>query len=132
MCLGEEGPVFMWTRYEEGVLKNLLELYPDLAVPLSRIIDRLYDLHPVVKENYYHPKMLGSWSIKAVMPTINPEMDYAKLEGIKEGAGASDGFIEAIQPGVSLARKAELDEQLRRYCRFDTEAMVEIVRYFAR
>ncbi len=131
-CLGEEGPVFMWTRYEEGVLKNLLELYPDLAVPLSRIIDRLYDLHPVVKENYYHPKMLGSWSIKAVMPTINPEMDYAKLEGIKEGAGASDGFIEAIQPGVSLARKAELDEQLRRYCRFDTEAMVEIVRYFAR
>ena len=96
------------------------------------IIDRLYDLHPVVKENYYHPKMLGSWSIKAVMPTINTEMDYAKLEGIKEGTGASDGFIEAIQRDVSPERKAELDEQLRRYCRFDTEAMVEIVRFFTR
>jgi len=131
-CLGDEGPVFMWTRYEEGVLRNLLELYPDLAVSLKRIIDRLYDLHPVVKENYYHPRMLGSWSIKAVMPTINPEMDYAKLEGIKEGTGASDGFIEAIQPDISAERKAELYEQLRRYCRFDTEAMVEIVRYFTR
>ncbi len=131
-CLGEEGPVLEWTRYEEGVLRNLIELYPDLAVPLSMIIDRLYDLHPVVKENYYHPKMLGSWSIKAVMPTINPEMDYAKLEGIKEGTGASDGFIEAIQRDVSPERKAELDEQLRRYCRFDTEAMVEIVRFFTR
>jgi hypothetical protein len=33
---------------------------------------------------------------------------------------------------VSPERKAELDEQLRRYCRFDTEAMVEIVRFFTR
>jgi hypothetical protein len=131
-CLGEDGPVLMWTRYEEGVLRNLSELNPDLKVPLSRIIDRLYDLHPVVKENYYHPKMLGSWSIKAVMPTINPEMDYAKLEGIREGTGASDGFIEAIQADISPARKAELDEQLRRYCRFDTEAMVQIVKFFTR
>ena len=131
-CLGDAGPVFEWTRYEEGVLRNLIELYPDLAIPLSRIIDRLYDLHPVVKENYYHPDMLGSWSIKAVMPTINPAMDYAKLEGIKEGTAASDGFIEAIQPDVGPERKAELDEQLRRYCRFDTEAMVEIVRFFTR
>jgi hypothetical protein len=129
-CLGAEGPVLMWTRYEEGVLNNLIELFPDLRAPLSRIIDRLYDLHPVVKENYYHPKMLGSWSIKAVMPTIDPDMDYAKLEGIREGTAASDGFIEAIQPGVSPERKAELDAQLRRYCRFDTEAMVEIVRFF--
>jgi hypothetical protein len=131
-CLGDEGPVFQWTRYEEGVLRNLIELYPDLAIPLSRIIDRLYDLHLVVKENYYHPNMLGSWSIKAVMPTINSAMDYAKLEGIKEGTAASDGFIEAIQPDVGPERKAELDEQLRRYCRFDTEAMVEIVRFFTR
>ena len=131
-CLGEEGPVFMWTRYEEGVLKNLAELCPDLAAPVSKIIDRLFDLHPVVKENYYHPEMLGSWSIKAVMPTINPDMDYAKLEGINEGTAASDGFIEAIRADVSPDRKAELDRQLRRYCRFDTEAMVEIVRFLTR
>ncbi len=131
-CLGDEGPVLMWTRYEEGVLRNLADLDPDLADPVSKIIDRLFDLHPVVKENYYHPDMLGSWSIKAVMPTINPGMDYAKLEGIREGTAASDGFIEAIQPHVSPGRKAELDRQLRRYCRFDTEAMVEIVRFLTR
>ena len=131
-CLGEEGPVLMWTRYEESVINNLIELYPDLKAQLSKIIDRLYDLHPVVKENYYHPKMLGSWSIKAVMPTINADMDYEKLEGIREGTAASDGFIEAIQTETSPERKAELDEQLRRYCRFDTEAMVEIVKFFTR
>jgi hypothetical protein len=76
--------------------------------------------------------MLGSWSIKAVLPTIAPDMDYARLEGIKEGTAASDGFIEAISLTTSNERKAELEEQLLRYCRFDTEAMVEIVRFFCR
>ena len=128
--LGDSGPVLMYTNYEEQVLKSLRDLFPDLDKPLEAIIDRLYDLHPVVKENYYHPHMLGSWSIKAVMPTIRPEMDYARLEGIKEGTGASEGFIEAINPDTSPERKAELEEQLLRYCKFDTEAMVEIVRYF--
>ena len=129
-CLGNAGPVLMWTRYEEGVIRNLIDMFPELAEPLQEIIDRLYDMHPVVKQNFYHPKMMGSWSIKAVMPAVNPDMDYAQLEGIKEGTGASDGFLEAIAPETMPERKAELDEQLRRYCRFDTEAMVEIVRYF--
>ena len=74
--------------------------------------------------------MLGSWSIKAVLPTINAEMDYKKLEGIREGTAASNGFLEAIGPETDMLRKLELEDQLRRYCRFDTEAMAEIVRFF--
>jgi hypothetical protein len=131
-CLGDSGPVLMYTSYEKGVLEDLIDLFPDLAEPLNAIIDRLFDLFPVVKANYYHPKMLGSWSIKSVMPTMAPAMDYARLEGVREGTAASDGFIEAIDPGTSPERKAELKEQLLRYCRFDTEAMVEIVRFFCR
>ena len=41
-----------------------------------------------------------------------------------------DSFIEAIQPDAPPGRIAELDAQLRRYCRFDTEAMVEILKFF--
>jgi len=128
-CLGDSGPVLMYTDYEERMIETLIDLLPDLEEPLQKIIDRLFDLHPIVKANYYHPKMLGSWSIKAVLPTIAPHMDYEKLEGIKEGTGASDGFIEAIRPEILTERKAELEEQLLRYCRFDTEAMTEIVRF---
>ena len=129
-CLGDSGPVLMYTTYEQTVIKGLIDMFPDLEEPLQNIVRRLYDLHPVVKANYYHPDMLGSWSIKAVMPTINPDMDYAKLEGIKEGTAASDGFLEAINPETDMVRKLELEEQLLRYCKFDTEAMVEIVRFF--
>jgi hypothetical protein len=129
-CLGDSGPVLMYTSYEKGVITRLIELFPDLNDSLSNIISRLIDLHPIVKTHYYHPKMLGSWSIKAVLPCIAPHMDYAKLDGIKEGTAASDGYLEAINPETAAARKAELEEQLLRYCRFDTEAMVEIVRFF--
>ena len=131
-CLGDTGPVLMYTNYEEQVIRGLADMFPDLAAALRNIIDRLFDLHPVVKDNYYHPDMLGSWSIKAVLPTINPAMDYKKLDGIREGTAASSGFLEAIDPGTDMFRKLELEEQLRRYCRFDTEAMVEIVRFFSR
>jgi len=128
--LGESGPVLMYTNYEKTVIEGLIDLYPDLANPLQKIIERLFDLFPVVRENYYHPKMLGSWSIKAVLPAIAPHMNYANLEGIHEGNAASDGFLEAIDPDTTPERKAELEEQLLRYCKFDTEAMVEIVRFF--
>jgi hypothetical protein len=57
-------------------------------------------------------------------------MDYGLLEGINEGGAASDGYLEAIHPDTAPERKAELEEQLLRYCRFDTEAMVKIVKYF--
>ena len=133
-CLGATGPIFMYTTYERTVIQGMAEMFPDLAEVLENIINRLYDLHPIVKDNYYHPKMLGSWSIKAVLPCIAPQMNYSELEGINEGMGASDGFVEAIGIGPegppTMVRKLELEDQLLRYCKFDTEAMVEIVRFF--
>jgi len=129
-CLGEGGPVLMYTSYEKGVITRLIEMFPDLEESLANIIHRLIDLHPIVKQHYYHPDMLGSWSIKAVLPCMAPDMDYSKLEGIKEGTAASDGYLEAIDPATDAERKAELEEQLLRYCKFDTEAMVEIVKFF--
>lgn len=129
-CLGSTGPVLMYTNYEAQVIETLIDMVPDMADALRQISGRLFDLHPLVKANYYHPDMLGSWSIKAVLPCIAPHMNYAALEGIKEGTAASGGFLEAINPATDMLRKLELEQQLLRYCRFDTEAMLEIVRFF--
>ena len=126
-CLGTTGPVFMYTDYERRVINSLADRFPDLATPLGLIIARLVDLCEIVKKHYYHPKMLGSWSLKAVSPTVDPEMDYSMLTGIAEGMAASDGYLEAINPATATERKAELEEQLLRYCRLDTEVMVKIV-----
>ena len=127
--LGSEGPILMYTSYERRVINDLIARYPDLAGPLGAIIDRLVDLAPVTEQNYYHPQMAGSWSLKAVLPTIAADMRYSELSGIQEGTAASEGFLEAIDLATSGERKQELGEQLLRYCKFDTEAMVRLLEF---
>jgi hypothetical protein len=130
-ALETEGPVLMYTSYERGVIEGLAAMFPDLAAPLLAIVARLVDLHPVTKANYYHPDMLGSWSIKSVLPTIAPDMDYSALDGIREGTEASTAYLEAIHPATDSGRKEELRRNLSKYCRHDTEAMVRLLRFFA-
>ena len=128
-ALGRSGPVLMYTSYERTVINGLIARFPDLAVPLQAIVARLVDLHPPTQQFYYHPAMAGSWSLKAVLPTIAADMQYTELEGIQEGTAASEGYLEAIQADTTAQRKMELKDQLLRYCKFDTEAMVRLVQF---
>lgn len=128
-AVGSEGPVLMYTSYEKRIINGLIQRFPDLAGPLTAIVDRLIDLAPPTREHYYHPDMRGSWSLKAVLPTIAGDMQYSELLGIQEGTAASEGYIEAIDPATTTQRKAQLEEQLLRYCKFDTEAMIRLVRF---
>lgn len=127
----ENGPVFMYTGFERECLDTLAELCPDLAIPLGALGARLVDLHPIVKRSWYHPAMKGSWSIKAVLPTIAPEMDYAGLDGIRDGGAAQAAYAEAVAPGTSPARRQALERQLLAYCAHDTLAMVRIAAFLA-
>ena len=128
-ALGTIGPVLMYTTYERTVINNLIDRFPNLATSLSAIVERLVDLAPPTQQNYYHPDMAGSWSLKAVLPTITTKISYHKLIGIQEGTAVSEGYLEAIDTATSDERKAELSEQLLRYCKFDTEAMVVLLRF---
>jgi hypothetical protein len=130
--LGNSGPIFMYSNYEKRMINALIKLHPDLKDKLEPMIGRLEDLKDIVHDHYYHPCMLGSWSIKDVLPAIAPHLSYEKLQGIKNGAMAVDGYIEAIDPATSAERKAELEQELLTYCRFDTEAMVEIARFLSK
>ena len=130
--LGSDGPILMYTSYEATVIQCLADRFPDLAPELESLLERLVDLHPVVKENYYHPDMLGSWSLKAVLPTIAPDIDYSALEEIQEGTAASNAYLEAISPNTSPERREQLRPRLLEYCQLDTEAMVRLVRFLGR
>jgi len=130
-ALESAGPILVYTTFERSVIQGLEALFPDLAVALQAISKRLEDLHPVTLDNYYHPDMLGSWSIKAVLPTIAPEMGYAELEGIQEGTEASAAYLEAIGSETSAQKKEEIRRELLRYCKHDTEAMVRLLHFFA-
>jgi hypothetical protein len=130
-ALATDGPILMYTNYEEKVIRGLLERFPDLAPQLTPILHRLIDLHPVVKENYYHPDMLGSWSLKAVIPTVAPDLDYTSLEEIQEGTAASNAYLEAIRPSTTPELRELLRQRLLDYCRLDTLAMVRLAHFLA-
>jgi predicted RecB family nuclease len=119
----------MYTGYEKRVINDLIGLYPDLEQPLRAITDRLYDLHPVTKNNYCHPDMHGSWSIKKVLPTVAPDLSYDDLDIVNNGAMAEPVFLESINESTPAQRSVELREALLSYCKLDTEAMVRLAHY---
>jgi hypothetical protein len=59
-------------------------------------------------------------------------MQYQELIGIQEGTAASEGYLEAIHADTTGERKAQLKEQLLRYCKFDTEALVRLVQFLGK
>jgi hypothetical protein len=112
--------------------KQILKERIQAPVPcdnLNALIERLVDLHPPTRDNYYHPDMLGSWSIKAVIPTIAPDLNYKALEEVQEGLGAQRAYLEAIDPKTSAERKKYLQQRLLEYCKYDTLAMVRLVEF---
>ena len=120
-----EAPVFAYNMsFERACLKHLAESVPRYRAAMLSIADRLVDLYPVTRANYYHPDQQGHWSIKDVLPTIAPELDYAALDGVQHGTQAQDKYLEAIAPETTPACRAEIETQLKAYCRLDSYAMV--------
>lgn len=121
------GPIFVYNAGFEGTrISELANLFPDLASDLLAIKRRLVDLHPITKANYYNPRQHGSWSIKAVLPAIAPDLSYEALEGVQHGGHAVNAYLKAIQPGTTTEEKSLIERQLLAYCRMDTYAMVRL------
>jgi predicted RecB family nuclease len=119
--------VFVYSAaFERTRIKELAALFPDLAEELLAIADRLIDLLPLVRQHYYHRDMLGSYSLKAVLPTMLGEDPYTKLDGVQGGGSAQAAYFESVQPETMSARRQQLAAQLRRYCRLDTWSTVVV------
>jgi hypothetical protein len=119
------GPLYVYSAYEKTQIRELKRQLPQLAEGLSALSHRLVDLRPTAERYYYHPSQQGSWSIKDVLPAITGH-GYEELEGIKDGGMAMEAYVEAIDPGTSVTRKAQIERELKEYCALDTEAMIRI------
>jgi hypothetical protein len=130
--LGTAGPILVYTPFERRVIQSLAARFADLAAPLAALAERIVDLHPPTRRHYYHPQMQGSWSIKAVLPTVAPGLRYSALGEVQDGFAAQNAYVEAIAPTTSEARRAALRRALLDYCRHDTLALVRLVEFFAK
>ena len=129
---GKDGPIFVYNaKFEKRIISESATRLPEFAEQLESLSSRIVDLLPIAQNFYYHPSQHGSWSIKAVLPAVCPDLSYESLEGVQDGGGAMAGFREAIHPETSPERKFEIEQQLLAYCRLDTFAMVRLWQVFS-
>lgn len=124
---GEDGDIIVYNiGFERGRLNELAEQFPEFEKPLNAIIARLKDLMIPFKEKWvYTPEMKGSYSIKAVLPALVPELSYNDLD-IQEGGTASNVFLSMVNGSFEGDEKV-VRQQLKAYCKMDTLAMVRIL-----
>lgn len=127
----DDGPIIVYGTFESTVIRSLIEFCADLENPLNDILDRLVNLLPWLQNYYYHPAMKGSWSIKAVLPTIAPHLDYSQLDDVQNGTLAQLAYIDITKPETDPILREQKIRNLLKYCELDTLAMVEVIRSFA-
>ena len=70
---------------------------PEFAERIRSIQSRLFDLLPIVRDHVYHPAFAGSYSLKAVLPALVPEMSY---DGMAVANGQEAGLAwESLSRG---------------------------------
>jgi len=124
-ALETEGSIVIYTSYETAVLNSLIAHLPRYTDELKSVIERLIDLHAIIRNNYYHPKFYGSFSLKNVLPALLPEMSYAKL-AIQDGIQAALEYLRMMDPSTASEEKERIRKNLLTYCGQDTLAMVKI------
>ncbi len=125
--IGDSGTVLAWNEmFEKGVNRSAAESYPEMAEQLLKVNGRIKDLGDSFKYLYYIDKRFHcSWSIKKVLPVVCPECSYKELP-INHGDQASSEWIRMNSDETRPEEKAEIKENLLRYCELDTWAMVRI------
>ena len=123
--LGTTGSIICYNMsFEKGRFNDLAKIYPEAEEKLLALTPRVVDLMiPFQKQWYYHPSFHGSYSIKAVLPVLVPDLRYEDLD-IQNGGLASLVYANLKHQDnitATLQRQA-----LREYCKLDTLAMVKL------
>ena len=126
--LGESGSIVVYNRaFEERIMDELVELYPEYTEQIRKIKNRIIDIFSPFKEGiYYHPDMVFSQSLKAVLPALVPNMDYKGLD-VSDGEQAMFMYEEMLEMEDG-EEKDKIINNLIQYCSLDTIAMYEILK----
>lgn len=124
--VSDRGSVVVYNvGFERGVLKDLAISFPEHAVILESIIDRLWDQLVIFQNHYKHPDFGGSNSLKDVLPVLVPSLCYEDLDVVQDGLEAQAVWDMMIHT-ENETEKSEMIEHLKAYCELDTFATVKI------
>jgi hypothetical protein len=126
-CEGADVLLAWYASFEKRCIRMLAEAVPELSAALLGLEERVVDLLPIVRDHVYHPGFGGSFSLKAVLPTLVPELSYEDFE--IRGGGEASLILQRLllRPGeVPAAERARLRAALSEYCCLDTWGLVRL------
>jgi hypothetical protein len=125
--LGTEGSIVAYNRkFEEGILRELGQLFPEHADWIDKARARMVDLlEPFAQWHYYDPGQKGHASLKDVLPALTGR-GYEALE-ISDGKVASIRFEKAVFGDTPQDERDHVMVALEEYCGLDTDGMISIV-----
>jgi len=125
--LGPEGSIIAYNSgFEEGVLVELVEAFPDYTEWLGGIRTRMVDLlYPFTNCHDYNAVQKDTASLKKVLPAITGK----SYEGMDIGAGmdASFAYGRIVCGDATEEEIPKIRADLLKYCQLDTEGMIWIV-----
>jgi hypothetical protein len=126
----DKGSVLVYNQsFEISILNSLAELFPKQKKKIKKIINNVVDLMiPFKNRDIYYWQMNGSYSLKAVLPALVPELTYEHLD-VSDGGLAMIAYA-AMNQTEDKNEIMRIRKSLLEYCKLDTLAMVEIIKRF--
>lgn len=122
-------PLAYNASFEKMVIKGLAVFSAKNRKALEKLVDRFVDLAaPFRARALFLPEFEGSYSIKAVLPALVPDMTYDGMS-VANGEDAQNAYKALLLGKLSPEETATLRKDLIAYCRQDTLAMVKILAY---
>ena len=112
--------------FESQRLLELAACLPEFSGRIKNIQSRLWDLLPVVRNHVYHPAFAGSYSLKAVLPALVPDMTYDGMV-VADGQNAGQAWESLLRGGLDGDERDRITKALLDYCAQDTLALVRLL-----
>ena len=113
--------------FEKKRIAEIAKVNPTHADRIESLNDRFIDLLPIMRNNVYHPRFLGSFSIKDVLPALINGIQYSDLK-IADGLTAAVLLEQLITQKLPVPEVNRVVSELLEYCRLDTWAMYLLVK----
>ncbi|MDO8803474.1 MAG: DUF2779 domain-containing protein [Elusimicrobiota bacterium] len=126
--IGPKGtPLAYNASFEKMVIKGLADFSAKNRKDLEKLVARFIDLAaPFRARAVFLPEFEGSYSIKAVLPALIPDMSYDGMP-VANGEDAQNAYKALLSGTLTPAETEALRKDLIAYCRQDTLAMVKVL-----
>lgn len=128
-CGTEGSIVAYYGKFEAERIQEMAAYSPENAEPLLKLVERIVDPLPIIREAVYDNAFQGSFSLKYVAPALLGEAQSYKGMTVANGGDAQRAFEELISTTTSPQRKQDLYTAMLKYCEKDTYVMVELTKW---